>query len=1433
MKLHRALIVLLTLFLSIAHAEQYVAGDVAPKGAPDGQLNAADLVVLERFILGDLIPDSLEQIIGDVAPIGAPDSTLNAADLLILQRAIFGDVILAPITIGPPAPTLDSVTSPTSFNPYQITGSATANTTVYIYVEGNRQHEITSAADGTFAVGVYLFDGNNNIYATEYDGVDESAPSNTVQVNYINTISRIQGDTTTDGPISVDTVWTPGLMPTPYNITSNFTVNADVTFVIQPGTVLLFDDGTRLSVNGKLFVSNAGDQVVFSSSNTSLVPGSWTGLVINGSANDVVIDNALIEWASFGVWVNSGVDNTSITNSAIKNITRGVQVDNGATNVVIDNVLIENAFRGVELKPGSINTSILNSTIRNISQQGISFNSASGTVSNNVIDLTNHAISLRSASPLITNNVLSDSSNGIWMLAQSAVISADIKGNTISGNNVGINIAAGFQGAAPVIDSGNIIINNGIGLNFDNENGVGPINPIINNNEIYSNNIYNIYAGRDSNTIDATGNWWGTVVISDIAASIYDFTDQVDQRSIDYSGFLGAPNGNPVPGNYLPQVITGYTPLTSGIPYQALGNVRVESGATLSISAGVVLQFSSSMELLIEGTLDVNGTPQNPVIFTSSSLVPSAGDWSGIILDEFSTNNIIDGAIVEYAITGIDVKATSNNTLITNSVIRINNTYGINFNLAGGTVSNNVISEHSIDSVASGIYVHNASPLIDNNVIYNNKIGIYITHNNDVAIETSPQITNNTISNNSDGINESTSTAQISGNIISNNTGHGIRLFNSASVINLGNIITNNNIGIYLRAGSAVLIDGNTIVDNIFGIYFQGSNSDAVSQPIVTNNDIYGNTWNLYFYQVPGAVALNISNNWWGTDNAVAIRATIGGQQSNLVVLVPLDTVANVANENVLLPRNITISEQYISPSITPNVQDTNDLTADISQSANWTVEVRDNTNQTVSTYTGTGTAISVSWDGKNVSAQYMPDGQYLFVISINGAELGFSPFTVDNMPPQADFDAALNNAMVTSTPLLVLGNALDINFTNYTLEVANGFTPQEVDYRQIANVTTAVVNNTLLNWPIGDTNNALAETQGQKTLRLTVNDNAGNTTVSTIPITLNHPFLSNVSHDTYTITPTLGEQVTVSFDLGSPATVYLRFYPERDATQNNMVAEVFNVFASTGTQTISWDGMSTVSANPYLVDEAYRFELVAVNASSEVIHNRTELLDRAGICSIDGSVFNAGQNKHVNFTCTPLQPARIVFDGAIARAVDTGVHTLSWNLRNISDKIIDTQIQFFIPGLISMRKDSVIIKGNTPIIVGENASPNIEVIATPHTVTHSFEQISEIVYQVDQDSDVSIRLLKPCYSSNVTCTIDHDDPTAIALFDGTLQAKDGGNQPINHRFEWRGYDFNAAIIDSNNILVDEEGYFTFSIKATSTTSGLSTIYRGAINLAN
>lgn len=74
-----------------------VAGDLAPRGNPDGQLNAADLLILQRIVTGAVQPDAYEQLVGDVAPLNNPDGALNAGDLVVLQRAIMGNVTLAPI----------------------------------------------------------------------------------------------------------------------------------------------------------------------------------------------------------------------------------------------------------------------------------------------------------------------------------------------------------------------------------------------------------------------------------------------------------------------------------------------------------------------------------------------------------------------------------------------------------------------------------------------------------------------------------------------------------------------------------------------------------------------------------------------------------------------------------------------------------------------------------------------------------------------------------------------------------------------------------------------------------------------------------------------------------------------------------------------------------------------------------------------------------------------------------------------------------------------------------------------------------------------------------------------------------------------------------------------------------------------------------------
>jgi hypothetical protein len=65
------------------------AGDVGPRGSPDNQLDAADLVVLTRLVTGVITPTpmSLEFILADINH----DNQVNVADLLLLQKTILSE----------------------------------------------------------------------------------------------------------------------------------------------------------------------------------------------------------------------------------------------------------------------------------------------------------------------------------------------------------------------------------------------------------------------------------------------------------------------------------------------------------------------------------------------------------------------------------------------------------------------------------------------------------------------------------------------------------------------------------------------------------------------------------------------------------------------------------------------------------------------------------------------------------------------------------------------------------------------------------------------------------------------------------------------------------------------------------------------------------------------------------------------------------------------------------------------------------------------------------------------------------------------------------------------------------------------------------------------------------------------------------------------
>ncbi|MEM7158689.1 MAG: hypothetical protein AAF799_37960 [Myxococcota bacterium] len=96
-----------------------------------------------------------------------------------------------------------------------------------------------------------------------------------------------------------------------------------------------------------------------------------------------------------------------------------------------------------------------------------------------------------------------------------------------------------------------------------------------------------------------------------------------------------------------------------GVPYRQLEEVLVfgEAGGderSITIEAGVEYQFCQDCTMLVGWRTDpavitVQGTEDQPVVFTSSQASPSPGDWNGIVLEPGTrSNSRIEFARFEY-----------------------------------------------------------------------------------------------------------------------------------------------------------------------------------------------------------------------------------------------------------------------------------------------------------------------------------------------------------------------------------------------------------------------------------------------------------------------------------------------------------------------------------------------------------------------------------------------------------------------------------------------------------------------------------------------------------------------------------------------------------------------------------------------------------------
>lgn len=259
-----------------------------------------------------------------------------------------------------PAPgavlTLNSPVSPTTQNPYEITGTATkVNALLDVYVDGVVQQQVVSGLDGSFSIDAYLNEGINNIYVTETDGVNITATSNTIQVQYDNTIDR----NNLPSNITSDTVWTAGTSNDPYIIPATLTIASGASLILQPGVELKFESNARLDVNGSLVVNGTHqDPVLFTSAQITPAKNDWFGIEVQ-DGGDLNIDFAVIEYASIGIYFYEGsngvVSNTIIQNNSID----GIRIVGASPSIGPDNTISLNGSwtsgSGIRLDEGSIN----------------------------------------------------------------------------------------------------------------------------------------------------------------------------------------------------------------------------------------------------------------------------------------------------------------------------------------------------------------------------------------------------------------------------------------------------------------------------------------------------------------------------------------------------------------------------------------------------------------------------------------------------------------------------------------------------------------------------------------------------------------------------------------------------------------------------------------------------------------------------------------------------------------------------------------------------------------------------------------------------------------------------------------------------------------------------------------------------------------------
>ena len=365
------------------------------------------------------------------------------------------------------------------------------------------------------------------------------------------------------------------------------------TIEVGPGTYKI-TDGQEMVINADGVTLKSTDGAASTIIDGSLLTGSMPILRIIGGA-DVTVEGFTFDKSPFdGIWISGQraiVQNNIITDAAWFGITL---TDGGTAKATVSGNIITDCPGGIDvIGDGSQDNTVSGNVITGCD----ALNPRDSDQPHAAIRLSGGTDSTSTDGNTITGNTLTDNDgcaiglcNGDFYKGGVYFDNNLIKGNTISGNSLeGIKIAASLTNLTNLVITGNDITDNtGVGIIVDSWTAASDA---IKFNNITGNDTTNGYGLQNSSgvAVDATHNWWGSAVATEVAAMVKDATTSD---------------------------VTTYTPFLTGTVDTVFSATAVDTGSVASLDA----ETDVGVEVLVS-----SGTGTDAEVVSAAKYIANPG----------------------------------------------------------------------------------------------------------------------------------------------------------------------------------------------------------------------------------------------------------------------------------------------------------------------------------------------------------------------------------------------------------------------------------------------------------------------------------------------------------------------------------------------------------------------------------------------------------------------------------------------------------------------------------------------------------------------------------------------------------------------------------------------------------------------------------------